>query len=197
MTDLQARHAGPSPARDASSRATARSPTPHATAEVLHALLERAGTLGVLGLDDLLALPTDPAHPSSEQASPHRAHPRARPGVYRFRDRNGRVIYVGRATNLRARVRAHFHGDLRRKVPQLLHETESIEWIELPDVLEASVTEARLIRELDPRFNRPPGRKKRRKQPVRPRATVGGTRYGVMSRRGIRPGQRGAGRTAR
>src|SRR6185295_17493975 len=36
-----------------------------ATVEVLHALLERAGTYGVLGLDDLLALPTMRAHPSS------------------------------------------------------------------------------------------------------------------------------------
>ena len=38
----------------------------------------------------------------------------------------------------------------------MLRETEAIEWIECADVLEASVREARLIRELDPRFNRQP-----------------------------------------
>ena len=134
---------------------------------MLHASLERAGTLGVLGLDDLLALPQMRPHPTANKLRLTARIPR-RPGVYRFRDRAKRDIYIGRASNLRTQVRAHFHGDLRRKVPQMLHETASIEWIELPDVLEASVTEARLIRELDPRFNRKPGRKKKRKQPARP-----------------------------
>ena len=50
-----------------SSRAIARSATPDATAEVLHALLERAGTFGVLGLDDLLALPRVRVHPTTSK----------------------------------------------------------------------------------------------------------------------------------
>lgn len=124
-----------------------------ATAEVLHALLERAGTLGVLGLDDLLALPTLRVHPSSNKLRLTARMPRT-PGIYRFRDRNGRVIYVGRATNLRRRVRSHFHGGAGRRVPQVVLETEAIDWIECADELEASVREARLIAELDPRFNR-------------------------------------------
>ncbi len=131
-----------------------------ATADVLHALLERAGTLGVLGLDDLLALPSMRTHPTANKLRLTARVPR-RPGVYRFRDRAGRDLFIGRASNLRTQVRAHFHGDHRRKVPQMLRETEAIDWIECADVLEASVRETRLIRELDPRFNRQPGRRKR------------------------------------
>ena len=97
-----------------------------ATAEVLHALLERAAAFGVLGLDDLLALPTMRAHPSAAKLA-LTAQAAALPGVYLFRDRDGRVLYVGKATNLRARVRSYFSTDDRRKVPQLLRETARIE----------------------------------------------------------------------
>ncbi len=124
-----------------------------ATAEVLHALLERAGTFGVLGLDDLLALPSIRAHPSASKLKLTARLPR-KPGVYLMKDRGGRVLYVGKATNLRSRVRSYFGGDDRRKVPQLLRETEAIDWIECGHELEASVRETRLIQELEPRFNR-------------------------------------------
>ncbi len=124
-----------------------------ATLEVLHALLERAGSLGVLGLDDLLALPTIRAHPSSNKLALTTRLPR-RPGVYLFRDRRGRVLYVGKATNLRTRVRSYFSGDDRRKVPQLLREAESIDHIVCANPAEAAVREIRLIHEHLPRFNR-------------------------------------------
>lgn len=124
-----------------------------ATAEVLHALLERAGTFGVLGLDDLLELPSIRAHPSASKLKLTARLPR-RPGVYLMKDRGGRVLYVGKATNLRSRVRSYFGGDDRRKVPQLLRETEAIDWIECGHELEAAVRETRLIQELQPRFNR-------------------------------------------
>jgi DNA polymerase-3 subunit epsilon len=124
-----------------------------ATLEVLHALLERAGTLGVLGLDDLLALPTMRAHPSSDKLRLTGRLPRT-PGVYLFRDRGGRVLYVGKATNLRARVRSYFSSEDRRKVPQLLREVESIDVVPCDHPLEAAVREVRLIHEHEPRFNR-------------------------------------------
>ncbi len=123
-----------------------------ATAEVLHALLERAGTFGVLGLDDLLALPTIRAHPSASKLKLTAKLPRS-PGVYLMKDRAGRVLYVGKATNLRSRVRSYFGGDDRKKVPQLLRETEAIDWIECNHELEAAVRELRLIHALEPRFN--------------------------------------------
>ncbi|MFA5883241.1 MAG: DEDD exonuclease domain-containing protein [Acidimicrobiia bacterium] len=125
----------------------------HATLEVLHALLERAGTLGVFGLDDLLALPTMRAHPSSGKLALTARLPRT-PGVYIFRDRGGRVLYVGKATNVRARVRSYFSSEDRRKVPQLLREVEAIDVIPCRHPLEAAVREIRLIHEHEPRFNR-------------------------------------------
>jgi DNA polymerase-3 subunit epsilon len=124
-----------------------------ATAEVLHALLERAAAFGVLGLDDLLALPTMRAHPSAAKLALTAKLPRL-PGVYLFRDRDGRVLYVGKATNLRARVRSYFSTEDRRKVPQLLRETVRIEHRVCRGPLEAAVRELRLIQRLEPRFNR-------------------------------------------
>jgi DNA polymerase-3 subunit epsilon len=124
-----------------------------ATAEVFHSLLERAGTFGVLGLDDLLELPRMRAHPSAAKLALTARLPRA-PGVYLFRDRAGRVLYVGKATNLRARVRSYFSGDDRRKVPQLLRETVSIDHRVCAGPLEAEIRELRLIQSLQPRFNR-------------------------------------------
>jgi DNA polymerase-3 subunit epsilon len=124
-----------------------------ATAEVLHALLERAASFGVLGLDDLLALPSMRAHPSAAKLALTAKLPRA-PGVYLFRDRGGRVLYVGKATNLRARVRSYFASDDRRKVPQLLREVASIDHRVCASAFEAEVREQRLIRALQPRFNR-------------------------------------------
>jgi DNA polymerase-3 subunit epsilon len=124
-----------------------------ATAEVLHGLLERAGSLGVLGLDDLLALPRMRSHPSSNKLRLTMSLPRT-PGVYLFRDRGGRVLYVGKATNLRARVRSYFGSDDRRKVPQLLRELVTIDHIECAHPFEAAVRELRLIQQHEPRFNR-------------------------------------------
>jgi DNA polymerase III subunit epsilon len=123
-----------------------------ATAEVFHALLERAGTFGVLALDDLLALPRVRMHPTTSKLRLTAGVPRRR-GVYRFRGRDGTVLFVGRADNLRAGVRAHFRGD-RRVVPQLVRETEAVDWIECDHELEAAVHEVRLVRRFAPRFNR-------------------------------------------
>ena len=123
-----------------------------ATADVFHALLERAGTFGVLALDDLLALPAVRVHPTTSKLRLTARIPR-HPGVYRFRGRAGETLYVGRAANLRTEVRSHFRGN-RTRVPQLLREVESIDWVECSDELETAVREARLIHRLSPRFNR-------------------------------------------
>jgi DNA polymerase-3 subunit epsilon len=124
-----------------------------ATAEVFHTLLERAASFGVLGLDDLLALPSMHAHPSAQKLGLTAKLPRE-PGVYVFRDRHGRPLYVGKATNLRARVRSYFSGDDRRKIPQLLREAAAIDHVVCRDPLEAAIREIRLIRQWQPRFNR-------------------------------------------
>ena len=75
-------------------------------------------------------------------------------GVYLFRDRHGRVLYVGKATNLRARVRSYFSGDERRKIGALLRETQHVDHVVCRHPLEAAVLEVRLIHEHVPRFNR-------------------------------------------
>ena len=120
-----------------------------ATGDLLHVLLERAGRLGVLGLDDLLApaqdRPATPRPPSSKLTN----HLPRRPGVYLFRDRDGRPLYVGKATNLRTRVRSYFSSDRRRKVAQLLRETVRIDHTVCDGPMEAEVLEVRLIAELD------------------------------------------------
>ena len=124
-----------------------------ATGDLLHALLERAGSLGVLGLDDLFELPTVRAHPQVAKLRLTASLPR-RPGVYLFRGLGGRVLYVGKATNLRARVRSYFGGDERRKVAQLLRETQAIDHVVCAGTLEAAVLEVRLIHHHLPPFNR-------------------------------------------
>ncbi|HYD09471.1 MAG TPA: exonuclease domain-containing protein, partial [Acidimicrobiales bacterium] len=124
-----------------------------ATGELLHVLLERAAAFGVLGLDDLLTLPRLAGHPQLRKLRLTDDLPR-RPGVYLFRDASGRVLYVGKATNLRTRVRSYFSGDERRKIGQLLREAATIDHIVAPGPLEAAVLEVRLIHEHLPRFNR-------------------------------------------
>lgn len=123
-----------------------------ATADLLHALLERAAGLGVLGLDDLIALPTLAAHPLVRKLRLTAGLPR-RPGVYLFRGRGGRVLYVGKATDLRSRVRSYFSGDDRRKIMPLLREAESIDHVVCPSPLEAAVLEVRLIHRHLPPYN--------------------------------------------
>ena len=124
-----------------------------ATGEVLHGLLERAGSLGVLALDDLLDLPKVAGHPQASKLRLVAALPR-RPGVYLMRDAGGRVLYVGKATDLRRRVRSYFSGDDRRKVGSLLREAQAFDHVVCSSELEAAVLEVRLIHELAPRFNR-------------------------------------------
>ena len=123
-----------------------------ATAEVLHGLIEGASGFGVSGLDDLLALPKVRDHPSATKLALTAALPRG-PGVYWFRDRNRRVLHVGRATNVRTKVRSYFAGRQRGALLQLLRELATIDHVECAHELEASVRERRLIRRHRPRFN--------------------------------------------
>ncbi len=124
-----------------------------ATVDLLHLLIERASAFGVCGLDDLATLPTMTGHAQAAKLRLTDNLPR-RPGVYVFRDQRGEALYVGKATNLRSRVRSYFSTDQRRKVPQMLRETYRIDHTVCPTPLEAAVLEVRLIHRLEPRFNR-------------------------------------------
>ena len=124
-----------------------------ATVDLLHLLIERAAAWGVKGLDDLVALPSIVGHPQWKKLQLTTELPR-KPGVYTFRDRNDKVLYVGKATDLRSRVRSYFSSDKRRKVAQLLRETDRITHQVCRNTLEAEVLEMRLIKNDQPRFNR-------------------------------------------
>jgi len=124
-----------------------------ATGDLLHVLLERAAGLGVLGLDDLLQLPKIGGHPQVAKLRLTDRLPR-KPGVYLFRDAGARTLYVGKATDLRSRVRSYFSGDDRRKVGALLREVQRIDHVVCASPLEAAVLEVRLIHRLEPRYNR-------------------------------------------
>ena len=124
-----------------------------ATAHVFHALLERAGSLGVTNLDDLIQLPRarGSAHYSKIRLTD--GMPR-KPGVYMIKDRHGTVIYVGKAANLRARVRQYFYGDTRRSIEDMMRELDAIDYQVCPTDLEAEITEVRMIHAHRPRYNR-------------------------------------------
>jgi len=124
-----------------------------ATGDLLHVLIERATALGVTGLDDLLALPTMAGHAEAKKLRLTDDLPRG-PGVYLFKDRNGDVLYVGKASNLRSRVRSYFSTDTRRKTGALLRETATLEHQSCHTALEAAVREIRLIHRHQPRYNR-------------------------------------------
>lgn len=130
-------------------------PDARATVDVLHALLERAATFGVLTLEDLLEFPTGRGSPTFKKAHLADALPHA-PGVYLFRDAAGRALYVGKAKDLRSRVRGYFSGagDGRAKVADLLRELAAIDHLPCATELEAAVREVRLIQRLRPRYNR-------------------------------------------
>jgi DNA polymerase-3 subunit epsilon len=126
-----------------------------ATAEVLHALFERAAGYGVLALDDLLGLPSSPL--ALRKLPLLAGLPRAA-GVYLFRAADGRVLHVGRAGDVRNRVRSLFVTGGRRKVARLLRETVAIEYLPSGHPLEAAVTQLRLHHAHRPWFDGRPRR---------------------------------------
>jgi len=77
------------------------------------------------------------------------------PGVYRFRDTHGRVIYVGKAKSLRSRLNSYF-ADLSGLAPrtrQMVTTAGSVEWTVVGTEVEALQLEYNWIKEFDPRFN--------------------------------------------
>ncbi len=76
------------------------------------------------------------------------------PGVYQFKNDSGKVIYVGKAKNLRNRVRSYFQSNLdSAKTKALVNKIEDMELIVTDSEVEALVLENNLIKELTPRYN--------------------------------------------
>ena len=78
-----------------------------------------------------------------------------RPGVYRFRDENRRVLYVGKAKNLRARLSNYFAPlhSLHERTRRMVTTAASVEWTVVGGEVEALQLEYQWIKEFDPPFN--------------------------------------------
>ncbi len=77
------------------------------------------------------------------------------PGSYQFRDAQGRVIYVGKAINLRSRLSSYFADPktLHPRTASMMSFADKVEWIEVRNEVEALLLEYALIKEHKPRFN--------------------------------------------
>lgn len=136
-----------------------------ATVDVLHGLIERVGNLGVNTLEDLQEF--------SRRVSPQRRAKRTwaadlpeRPGVYLFvadhRSSGGdagpgqrHVLYVGKSTNIRRRVRSYFTAaEKRPRMEEMVRLATGVEPVVCETPLQADVTELRLIARHAPRYNR-------------------------------------------
>ena len=101
-----------------------------------------------------------PASPSRSARGPlsYRPEPGSiptLPGVYRFRDAKGRVIYVGKAKSLRPRLSSYFQdvGNLHPRTATMVTTAASVEWTTVKTEVEALQLEYSWIKEFDPRFN--------------------------------------------
>jgi len=78
----------------------------------------------------------------------------AKPGVYQFKNDKDKVIYVGKARNLRSRVKSYFHGGaINAKTLALVRKISDIELVITDSEIEALVLENNIIKELKPRYN--------------------------------------------
>ncbi len=128
-------------------------PDAEATAEILVRLIGEAQERGARTLADLHAFAAPRTRRVYGKRSLAHGAP-ARPGVYQFKDKNGLVLYVGRARDLRARLRSYFRSDRQRPaVEAALAAVDRIEWQVLGSELESGLEELRLIRELRPPAN--------------------------------------------
>jgi len=77
------------------------------------------------------------------------------PGVYRFRDEHGRVVYVGKAKSLRSRLNSYFQdiAGLHPRTQQMVTTAASVQWTVVGTEVEALALEYSWIKEFDPRFN--------------------------------------------
>jgi len=123
-----------------------------ATLHVLHALIERATAYGATSLEDLQAL-CGPTGDRSHRRIALIADAPSAPGVYRFLADDGTVLYVGKASDLRRRLRSYFGQDTRRRTADLVAATARVTWTVTPTELEASVLEVRELQAARPRYN--------------------------------------------
>ncbi len=133
-----------------------------ATVEVLHALIERVGNLGVTSLEELSAF-TSRVTSAQRRKRYLAADVPSGPGVYLFKDNTGRVLYVGTSTDMRRRVRSYFTStEKRTRMAEMVTLAAAVTPIPCATALEAQVRELRLIAEHEPPYNRRSRRPRRK-----------------------------------
>jgi DNA polymerase III subunit epsilon len=125
-----------------------------ATVDVLHGLFERLGGLGVHSLEELQTFSAQVSDVQRRKRYLADGLPSG-PGVYLFRDAQHRVLYVGKSSDVRRRVRTYFvSSETRSRMAEMVGLTERVDAIRCAHTLEAEVRELRLIAEHKPRYNR-------------------------------------------
>lgn len=76
-----------------------------------------------------------------------------KPGCYLMKDKTGQIIYVGKAKNLKNRVRSYFHGSHNAKTTKLVSEINTFDYIITASNKESFVLEINLIKQYDPKYN--------------------------------------------
>jgi hypothetical protein len=128
-------------------------PDAQATAEVFVRLVDIAYERGAASLAELEELAAPRPRRIHEKRHLVRDAP-SEPGVYLFRDCDDRVLYVGKARDLRVRLRSYFQSRRQRPtVEAALDEVDRVEWRPTGSELAAALEEIRLIRELRPPAN--------------------------------------------
>lgn len=124
-----------------------------ATVDVLHAIFERLGRMGVSTFEDLTTFNSKVTAQQRTKKYLADAVPNA-PGVYLFRDANDQVLYIGTSKNLRSRVRSYFTAaETRSKMTRMIAMAKRVESIVCATPTEAAVRELRLIAHHRPAFN--------------------------------------------
>jgi excinuclease ABC subunit C len=76
-----------------------------------------------------------------------------KPGVYKYLDKDSNILYVGRATSLRSRLKQYFQKQIDDRIKEMVLLAQDIEYIETASVLEAIILEANLIKKYWPKYN--------------------------------------------
>jgi DNA polymerase III subunit epsilon len=126
-----------------------------ATTEIFLKLLNLLDSAGVKSVGEAVTLRSGTSRSRIEPQKGYLAeHLPRTPGVYYFVDKHGTTLYVGKAKDLKSRVRTYFNGgDGRRKVGRLVREVAEVRYEETKSELHALVFEAREIKRLLPRYN--------------------------------------------
>src|SRR5690606_30708055 len=125
-----------------------------ATVDVLHGLIERAGSFQVHTLEELKSFVRAPTPEQQRKRHLAESVPHA-PGVYFFEDERGEILYIGKSTNLRNRVRSYFTAsETRPRIREMIGIAERVHHVVCATALEAEVRELRLIGGAKPRYNR-------------------------------------------